>query len=115
MFSQFVDLNNFLDKGPFIKDVRRQRKEGFFRCGRPHFLVQKTPDFQNSWCVRTDRFRYSFICQDTSTRRQRRGPFRSSSQAATCYYQSNCSKVEAIPLSALPRIQQANLPAYLHT
>jgi len=28
-------------------------------------------------------------------------PFRSSSQAATCYYQSNHSKVEAIPLSAL--------------
>jgi len=30
-------------------------------------------------------------------------PFRSSSQAATCYYQSNHSKVEAIPLSALPK------------
>jgi len=31
--------------------------------------------------------------------------FRSSSQAATCYYwyQSNQSKVEAIPLSALPK------------
>jgi len=41
------------------------------------------------------------------------GPFRSSSQAATCYYQFNHSKIEAIPLSALP--QQANLPAYLHT
>jgi len=41
------------------------------------------------------RFRYSFICQGTSTRRQ--------SQAATCYYQSNHSKVEAIPLSALPK------------
>jgi len=26
----------------------------------------------------------------------------SSSQATTCYYQSNHSKVEAIPLSALP-------------
>jgi len=31
------------------------------------------------------------------------GPFRSSSQAATCYYQSNHSKVEAIMLSALPK------------
>jgi len=30
-------------------------------------------------------------------------PLRSSSQAATCYYQSNHSKVEAIPLSALPK------------
>jgi len=30
-------------------------------------------------------------------------PFRSSSQAATCYYQSNHPKVEAIPLSALPK------------
>jgi len=29
--------------------------------------------------------------------------FRSSSQAATCYYQSNHSKVEAISLSALPK------------
>jgi len=32
-----------------------------------------------------------------------KGPFRSSGQAATCYYQSNHSKVEAIPLSALPK------------
>jgi len=30
-------------------------------------------------------------------------PFRFSGQAATCYYQSNQSKVEAIPLSALPK------------
>jgi len=29
--------------------------------------------------------------------------FRSSSQAATCYYQSNHSKVEVIPLSGLPK------------
>jgi len=34
----------------------------------------------------TLRFRHSFICQ-----------------AATCYYQSNQSKVEAFPLSALPK------------
>jgi len=31
------------------------------------------------------------------------GLFRSSSQAAICYYQSNHSKVEAISLSALPK------------
>jgi len=44
-------------------------------------------------------------------------PFRYSSQAAaTCYYQSNHSKVEAIPLSALPKnTTKAKLPAYLHT
>jgi len=43
-----------------------------------------------------------------------KGPFRSSSQAATYYYQSNHSKVKAIPLSVTcPRTQQANLPAYL--
>jgi len=30
-------------------------------------------------------------------------PFWSSSQAATCYYQSNHAKVEAISLSALPK------------
>jgi len=34
-------------------------------------------------------FRYSFICEGTSTRKC--GPFRSSNQAATCYYQSNHS------------------------
>jgi len=32
-----------------------------------------------------------------------KGSFRSSVQAATCYYQSNYSKVEAIPLSTLPK------------
>jgi len=40
---------------------------------------------------------------------------RSSCQAATCYYQSNHSKVEAIPLSAFQKTQQANMPAYIHT
>jgi len=40
-----------------------------------------------------------------------KGPFRSSSQAATCYYLSiNHSKV--VPC---PRTQQANLSAYLYT
>jgi len=47
-------------------------------------------------------FRYSFICQirylDQETAKR---PFRFSSQAATCYYQSNHSKVEVIPLSVL--------------
>jgi len=33
-------------------------------------------------------------------------------QAATCYYQSDHSKVEAIPLNALPKDQ--NLLTYLH-
>jgi len=32
---------------------------------------------------------HSFICQHTSTKRQRRDLF---SQAATCYYQSNHSR-----------------------
>jgi len=26
-----------------------------FRCGRPHFLKQKTSDFLHIWCVRTDK------------------------------------------------------------
>jgi len=34
---------------------------------------------------------------------------------ATCYYQFNHSKVEAISLSTLTRTQQAILPAYLRT
>jgi len=42
--------------------------------------------------------------------------FRSSSQAATYYYQSNHSKVEAIPLSALPKAKTSELAdLYLHT
>jgi len=42
--------------------------------------------------------------------------FLSLSQAAACYYQSDHSKVEAIPLSSLPKYTtKANLPAYLHT
>jgi len=45
-----------------------------------------------------------------------KGPFWSSSQAATCYYQSNHSKVEAIPLSALPKDTTSELASlYLHT
>jgi len=38
----------------------------------------------------------SFLDQETA-----KGTFRSSSQAATCYYQFNHWKVEAIPLSVL--------------
>jgi len=48
------------------KDVRSQGEgicpvrtfcglEGFFRCGRPHFFVQKHRIFQNFWCVRMDK------------------------------------------------------------
>jgi len=37
---------------------------------------------------------------ENSERKDSEGPFRSSSQADTCYYQSNHLKVEAIPLSA---------------
>jgi len=62
-------------------------------------------DESGSWrqiqSVHWFRFRHSFICQVTSTRR-RRSDLSASSQAATYYYQSNHSKVEAIPLSALP-------------
>jgi len=28
---------------------------GSLRCGCPHFLMQKTSDFQNLWCVRTEK------------------------------------------------------------
>jgi len=38
-----------------------------------------------------------------------KGPFRSTSQAATCYYQSNHSNVEAISLSALPKDTTSHL------
>jgi len=46
-----------------IKDVRSQgvvqcgyfADKWLFRCGRPHFLVQKTSDFRNLWCVRNKR------------------------------------------------------------
>jgi len=64
---------------------------------------QQKFSFLNTNKTKYIRFRYSFIRQGTSTRRQRMWPFRSSSQAATCYYQFNHSKVEAIPVSALPK------------
>jgi len=38
-------------------------------------------------------YRYSFICQGTSTRKQRSDLFGLRVKAATCYYQSNYSKV----------------------
>jgi len=41
---------------------------------------------------------FRYLNQETAKR-----PFRFSSQAVTCYYQSNHAKVEAIPLSALPK------------
>jgi len=46
------------------------------------------------------------------------GSFWFSRQAATCYYQSNHSKVEAIPLSALPKgttSKLAGLSSQFHT
>jgi len=48
------------------------------------------------------RYRYSFICQGTSTRRQRRDLFGlPSSQAVTCFYQSNYSKGRGNPVKCL--------------
>jgi len=47
----------------------------------------------------------SFICQDINNFDQEtvKRPFRTASQATTCYYQSNHSNVEATPLSACPK------------
>jgi len=58
----------FFAKRPSTKDVRTQKEgvvqcghfsdkgeRGFFRCGRPHFLMQKTRIFRNLWCVHTDK------------------------------------------------------------
>jgi len=44
-----------------------------------------------------------------------KGPFRSSSQTATCHYHSNRSKVDAIPLSALPNETTSELAGLSHT
>jgi len=58
------------------------------------------------------RQRYSFICKGTSTRRQQSDLFFGSSrQAATCYFQYDYSKEEAIPLSALPKDTTSELAA----
>jgi len=35
-----------------VRTFCRQGGGGFFRCGRPHFLVQNTLDFLNLWCAR---------------------------------------------------------------
>jgi len=48
-----IKLDFSYSEGSFIKELR-SRGEGFFRCGRPHFLVQKHRIFRNLWCVRTD-------------------------------------------------------------
>jgi len=45
----------------------------------------------------------SFICQGTSTRRQQNELFGLKRQAASGYFQSCYSKVEAISWSALPK------------
>jgi len=50
-----------------------------------------------------NRFKYSFYLSRYLDQDTAKGLFWSSSQATTCYYQSICSKVEAIPLSALPK------------
>jgi len=44
-----------------------------------------------------------------------KGPFRSSSQAANCDYQSIYTKVEAITLSALPKDRTSELAGVFHT
>jgi len=44
-----------------------------------------------------------------------KGFFWSSSQAVTCYYQFNHSKVEANPLSALLKDTTSKLPTYIFT
>jgi len=79
-FCIFEDTKSFqCTKRLSIKDVRSQEGwgfvqcahfsekggEGLFKCGRVHFLVQETSDFS------IFSFRYSFICQSTSTMRQR--------------------------------------------
>jgi len=76
------------------------------------FNLFKSEFFISYW------FRYSFICQGISTvkrfvKETVKGPFWSSSQAATYYYQSNYLKVEAIPLSALPKDTKSELAGLL--
>jgi len=46
-----------LGEGGDLSSAGILRTRGFFRCGRPRFLVQKNPDFWNLWCVSTDRGR----------------------------------------------------------
>jgi len=48
-------------------------------------------------------FRYSFICQDTSTRRQRRDLFSLRVELPLVTTSLTTQKVETIPLSALPK------------
>jgi len=63
------------------------------------------------------RIRYSFICQGVPRPGDSELPFLSSSHAATCYYQSKRSKIEAIPLSALLKDTTSEFTdlQYLHT
>jgi len=52
--------------------------------------------FEEYWGLGTHLF-VRYLDQETAKK-----SFWFSNQAATCYYQSNHSKIEAIPLSALP-------------
>jgi len=83
-----ISFENYIIRGNPKKDVRSQGGEGlssadifrtrrFLKCGRPHFLVQKTSDF---WYVRMDKggwgsadkgdgVNFSRICADVFYRR----------------------------------------------
>jgi len=63
--------------------------------------------YGNSIYIIWFRFRYSIIVK-VPRLGDSEGTFRSSSQAATCFYQSNHSKVEAIPLSAISTLTLLN-------
>jgi len=69
----------FNNQGPSVKDVRPQGRGGFFRCGRPHILMQKTSDFSKfmvcphgqggrgfepvrTFCEQGDQF-FAFMCR----------------------------------------------------
>jgi len=87
-------------------------KEG----GGAHSGVQALGVHQHTFCSHWSSLRYFFfvwadLCHQlrythllfVKVQETAKGTFRSSSQAATCYYQSNHSKVQAIPLSTLPK------------
>jgi len=92
----------------------------FFRQEPQNFVKLKIAAVDSSMACRLQlmnlsllRFRYSFICQGTSTSRQRRNLFGLWVKLPSVTTSRNHWKVEAIPLSALPKDTTSELTYHL--
>jgi len=80
-------------RGNLVKSLAQGHKQAYLPTCSPH-LIDLFFNAERQALIYLSRY----LDQETA-----KVPFRSSSQAATCYYQSNHSMVEAIPVNAWPR------------